>query len=133
MDNNCPENRPRKINKVILTKERSFIMKKYESSNFIQLRREIFTDKDFLELSINAKWLYFVLNELEHRFTGEKQSGFSRSNEELARDCGFCIRTLIRAKQELIKTKWVKFKYAHWEGYKPGKKSEKHISYYELT
>ena len=105
---------------------------KYKPSNFNEVWNEIFQDEEFLKLSSNAKWLYFVLNRLEHRLTGNKPSGFYRSNEDLIKDCNLSDKTLRRAKQELIKTKWVKFKLIHWEGNMPGKKSKKHISYYEL-
>lgn len=76
---------------------------KYGNTFYIQLSREIFTD-NYKSLSINAKWLYVVLNELEHRFTGKNADFFTRSNNQLCEDAGMSLSTLKRAKAELVKT-----------------------------
>ena len=62
---------------------------------FLQLSRKLFHDPEFQKLSINAKWLYVVLNELEHRFSGNKEDFFFRSNNDLAKDAGFSLPTLL--------------------------------------
>lgn len=56
---------------------------KHGNSNYLQLSRSIFTEK-YKTLSINAKWLFVVLNELEQRYTGDEKDYFFRTNEELA-------------------------------------------------
>ncbi len=76
---------------------------KYKDRNYLQLSREIFKSQEFLDLSLAAKWLYFVLCELEHRFIG-KEDFFFRSNEDLAKDANLAGTTLKRAKKELRKT-----------------------------
>ena len=48
---------------------------KHGNSNYLQLSRSIFTEK-YKTLSINAKWLFVVLNELEQRYTGDEKDFF---------------------------------------------------------
>lgn len=45
-------------------------MAKHGNKFYLELPRKIFTD-EYKSLSTNAKWLYAVLKELEHRFAGE--------------------------------------------------------------
>lgn len=108
---------------------------KYKPSKFNEVWNEIFQDEEFLKLSSNAKWLYFVLNRLEHRFTNPSKyesKWFYRKNEDLAKDCNFSIDKLKRAKKELLDTKWVKPGYMHWIDKDTNKKSEEHVCTYEL-
>ena len=56
---------------------------KYNNTNFLQLTRKLFQEQ-YKDLSINAKWLFVVLNELEHRYTGEKEDFFTRSDTQLS-------------------------------------------------
>lgn len=76
---------------------------KHGNSFYLELPRTLFTDK-YKNLSINAKWLYVVLNELEQRFTGKKENFFTRTNDQLCEDTGMSLSTLKRAKAELIET-----------------------------
>lgn len=105
---------------------------KFHNKHFIQLSRDIFAD-EYKTLSINAKWLFVVLNELEHRFTGEKQDFFIRSNEQLSKDTGMSLSTLKRAKSELLKTGLVKTWKCHYVSNDTGKKSEVHYTAYKIT
>lgn len=99
---------------------------------FLQLSRIIFYEPKFQKLSVNAKWLYVVLNELEHRFSGEKDNFFYRSNQDLADDAGFSLPTLKRAKRELIESGLVQVSFMHWVDSETGKRSKKHITAYQI-
>ena len=57
-------------------------MAKYGNSSYLELPKKIFTD-EYKGLSTNAKWLYVVLKELEHRLTGKgpDNSFFSERQE----------------------------------------------------
>lgn len=82
-------------------------MAKYKDGNFIQLSRSIF---EHPELSINAKWLYCVLSELEHRFTGYNPGWFFRRDQDLTKDAGLSRDTLTKARHELIKAELIDLK-----------------------
>ena len=43
---------------------------KHGNKFYLELTREIFTD-EYKDLSVGAKWLFVVLNELEQRYTGK--------------------------------------------------------------
>ena len=104
---------------------------KYNNKNFIQLSRKLFTD-EYSNLSINAKWLFVVLNELEHRFTGKKENFFTRSDAQLAEDTGFSITTLKRAKSELKKTDLIQTWKCHFINTDTGKKSKLYYTAYRI-
>ena len=87
---------------------------------------------EYKSLSQNAKWLFVVLNELEQKYTGENENFFFRSNEDLAQDAGMCLKTLKKAKRELLKTDLVKHWRMHFVNTKTGKKSEKTVSAYRI-
>lgn len=106
-------------------------MAKRKGTFFIQVKRELFTD-EYKELSVNAKWLYVVLNELEHKYTGDKCDFFFRSNEELAKDCNMSLGTFKRAKKELLETDLIQHWHMHFVDTETGKKSEKKISAYRI-
>ena len=104
---------------------------KYKNGNFLQLDRKLFSDR-YKELSINAKWLYTVLVELEHRFTGEEEDFFFRSNEDLSEDTGMSLPTLKRAKEELRQTDLIEIWQTHWVSKETSKRSKKHITAYRI-
>lgn len=105
---------------------------KHNNIYYLQLTRRLF-DEPYKDLSINAKWLFVVLNELEQRYTGDKtENYFYQSNEDLADLCGFSLSTLKRAKAELLKTDLVQSWQGHFEFTDTGKKSEKHFTYYRI-
>lgn len=108
-------------------------MSKYQQGHYIELPRSLFTDKRFLELSDAGKWLFLVLKELEHRYTGMNEDFFFRSNEDLAKDCGWRRTKLTRAKEELKNSGLIQIWQTHWLDQKTGKKSEKHITAYRLN
>jgi len=70
---------------------------KRKAGNFLELSRELFNEERFKKLSLNAKWLYVALNELEHRYTGPNTDFFFRSNEDLAGDTGLSFCKLLIA------------------------------------
>ena len=104
---------------------------KHGNKNYMQLSRLIFTDP-YKDLSINAKWLFVVLNELEQRYTSAESDCFFRSNEELANDCGFSLAVLKRAKAELLKTDLIESYRDHLINAKTGKKTEIRVNYYRV-
>lgn len=103
---------------------------KYNNTNFLQLSREIFTEQ-YRDLTTASKWLFCVLNEMEHRYAKE-DGRFFRSNQDLARDSGLSLRTLIRAKNELIDVGLLKQEYRHLINPETGKRSSKHLCFYRL-
>ena len=67
-----------------------------------------------IELSDRAKLLFLWLNELEQRYTGQHQDYFYRTDEMLAKDMGWNIKTIEKTKKELkasglIRTSRVRF------------------------
>ena len=104
---------------------------KHGNSNYLQLSRSIFTEK-YKTLSLNAKWLFVVLNELEQRYTGNEKDYFFRSNEELAKDCGFSLAGLKRAKAALLKTDLVQTWQSHFVDSETGVKSSVHVTCYRV-
>lgn len=105
---------------------------KRKAGNYLQLSRRIFQGESYEGLSVNAKWLYVVLCELEHRFTGEKDDFFFRSNNDLVKDTGLSLATLKRAKKELLQTDLIQTWQKHFiiDG---NKKSEKKVTVYRLS
>lgn len=105
-------------------------MSKNGNTFYLQLSRKIFTD-EYKNLSREAKWLYVVLNELEHRYTGKNEDFFFRSNEDLSRDAQMSLPVLKKYKKELIESGLIQ----HWLGHfirSDGKKSEKKVSCYRI-
>ena len=104
---------------------------KHNNTFYMQLSRAIFTE-EYKDLSNNAKWLFVVLNELEQRYTGRKEKWFFRTDEELAEDCGWSLRTFKRAKKELAETDLVRIGKMHYADQKSGTKSKVHKTSYEI-
>ncbi len=104
---------------------------KHGNEFYLQLTRTLWAE-EYNSLSITAKWLFVTLNELEQRYSSEGKEGyFFRTDEELAADCGFSIRTLKRAKSELKQTDLIKT----WNSSfitQAGKRSEKHVTCYQI-
>lgn len=83
---------------------------KYNNTFFMQVSREIWNR----DLSDRAKLLFLWLNELEQRYTSTKQNYFYRTDEQLAEDMGWNIKTVRKVKAELkatdlIRTSRVRF------------------------
>lgn len=105
-------------------------MGKHGKRFYLQLSREIFTDKH-KGLSTNAKWLYVVLNELEHRFANDTGDGsFFQSDKDLSTVSGIKMTALKAAKKELIESGLIETWQGHFDN--DGKKSQKHITYYRI-
>ena len=109
-------------------------MAKYKDGNYLQLRRGIFGE-EYKGLSAGAKWLYVVLNELEHRYTSGTEGGanyFYRSNADLASDAGMSEPTIKRHKKELVSAGLIQEWKSHFRNTKTGKLSEKRVTVYRL-
>lgn len=106
---------------------------KYDNTFYMQLSRSIF-DEEHKNLSVGAKWLFVVLNELEQRYCTRKTKWFFRSDEELANDAGYSIGTLKKYKAELKKNAndLVVLGKCHWIDPETGKKSEKAVTSYTI-
>jgi hypothetical protein len=104
---------------------------KHGNEFYMELSRALFAEP-YNELSINAKWLFVTLNELEQRFCGNKENFFFRSNEDLAKDTGLSLSVLKRAKAELIKTDLIKSWQTHFIDKQTNKKSEKKVTAYRV-
>lgn len=105
---------------------------KYGNDYYLQLSRHLFADK-YKDMSINAKWLYVVLNELEQRFTGKDKDWFFRTDEELAKDAGMSEKTLKRAKSELRESGLIEISLVHWIVDKEtGRKSKGKVTKYKI-
>ena len=108
-------------------------MAKYGNTEYMQLTRSIVNEYD--NLSNGAKWLFVVLNELEHRFTTGREGGqdfFFRTNAALAKDARVSETTLKRQKAELKKSGLVQIWQMHWTDPKTGKKSEEKVTAYRI-
>ncbi len=106
---------------------------KHGNGFYLELTRQLWAEK-YGSLSLTAKWLFVTLNELEQRYaSGKTDSFFFRTDEELAADCGFSIRTLKRAKSELKQTDLIKIWTSPFLNEKTGKKSEKHVTCYQIV
>ncbi len=105
-------------------------MSKYNEHPFIQLSRSIFHED--CKLSYKAKWLYCVLSELEHRYTGDKCDYFFRAQSDIKNDSGMDLRTMRAARKELIESGYVDMWQMHWIDKETKKRSEKHVTAYEL-
>lgn len=107
---------------------------KHGNTHFLQLSRALFTDK-YNHLSLGAKYLFVVLNELEQRYTTGRDGGedwFFRTDADLAKDVGVSEATLKRYKAELKKTDLVRIGRMHWTNPETGKKSEKKLTSYRI-
>lgn len=105
---------------------------KRKYGNFLQLSREIFNNEKYKELSKDACWLFVVLNELEHKYTGKKEDFFFRSNQELAIDSRMKLTSMKKAKKELEECKLIQTWQMNWIDTKTKKKSEKHVTAYRI-
>ena len=105
---------------------------KYKEGHFLQLSRDVFANEGFYELSGSTKWVYVILNELEHRYTGEKENYFFRSNEDLAKDANLSVTAIKKAKRELIKLGLIETWQIHFRDVATGKISEKHVTAYRM-
>ena len=105
---------------------------KYRQENgyYLPISRKLFNDKKFKQKSINARWLYAVLCELEHKYTGENEDFFFRSDKDLAEDAGMSTATVWRTKKELKNV--VEMWQMHWVNPDTEKKSKKHVTAYRL-
>ena len=103
---------------------------KRKNGNYLHLSRKLFNNEGFKALSLNAKWLYVVLNELEHKYTGDKENFFFRSNDDLALDTGFSLPTLKKAKREL--KPFIQMWQMHFRDTETKRLSKKHITAFRI-
>lgn len=105
-------------------------MPKYKDGNFLQINRKALHDD--CDLTWRAKWLYVVLSELEHRFTGTKTDFFFRSQKDLEKDTGMNAVTNRKYRKEFIEKGWLQTWKMHWKDTDTGKLSYKHTTAYRL-
>lgn len=107
-------------------------MSKYKANHFGQYSRSAFKKLHLLKTS--SKWLYFVLVELEHKFTGKNEDFFFRSIKDLSVDSGLsqdCVwRSLKELKQSGLIQKW---QMHWWIDKEHTKQSKKRVTAIRLT
>jgi len=105
---------------------------KYGNKYYIELSRETFNNFTYKELPMYSRWIFTVLNELEHRYTGKKEDFFFRADTDLSEDCGISIATIKRYKKPLVDKGLVQHWNMHYIDKETGRKSEKKISAYRI-
>lgn len=103
-------------------------MPKYKNGNFVQINRDIFNEN----YHHKTVYIYVILSELEHRYTGEKEDFFFRALGDLAKDCKMNRTTIVKYRQILIDDDWIHTWKMHYIDKKTGKKSEKHVTAYRV-
>lgn len=106
-------------------------MAKYGNSFYFEITRYLWKEP-YKNMSINAKWLYATLKEVEHRFTNKEQNWFFVTDSELSELSGLSLSSVKRAKVKLKEIGLIKCGYMHWVDNKTGKKSEKKITSYTM-
>jgi hypothetical protein len=105
---------------------------KYDNSFYLQLSREIFKE-EYSGMSIRAKWLFVVLNELEQKYCNKNSNFFLRTDKQLCEDTGYSINTLKKAKAELKKyPELVRISRGHWHYTDTGKSSIQQPTSYQI-
>lgn len=104
---------------------------KYDNDYYLQLSRHLFDDKYF-NLSVNAKWLFVVLNELEQRYCSRDKNYFYRTDNDLVEDSGLSLSTVKRAKKELIEAGLISCNLSPFISDVTNKKSKMHVTVYEI-
>lgn len=101
---------------------------KHGNKHYMQVSRDIWK----YPISDNAKLLFFWLNELEQRYTGETEYYFFRTDADLAADIGWSLKTLKKAKAELKGTDLIECPKVHFIDKETGKKSKKWVTGYKI-
>lgn len=101
---------------------------KHNNTFYMQVSREIWKEP----ISDKAKLLFFWLNELEQRYTGNEVDYFYRTDEELAKDLSWSLKTLKKAKGELKETQLIKLLKVHFIDKETGKRSTKWVTGYRI-
>ena len=81
-------------------------MKNMPSDQFF-MPHNVLEEAKFINLSTSAKVLYMYLCKLKNRLQTKKSDKFYRHISTLSRDVGLCSRTIMKAKQELIKAQYI--------------------------
>ena len=101
---------------------------KHNNVFYMQVSREIWKEP----ISDNAKMLVFWLNELEQRYTGKNVDYFYRTDEELAKDLSWSLKTLKKAKAELKQTELIQLCKVHFIDKETGKRSKRWVTGYRI-
>ena len=102
---------------------------KHHNTNYAEITRLIWN----YDISDNAKLLFFWLNELEQRYTGDYKNYFYRTDQQLAEDLGWNIKTLKKAKAELKTTDLISFgRVRWWLDDEHTKRSKKYVTSYTI-
>jgi hypothetical protein len=108
------------------------LIMKYRKTHFLQFPRKVFTLPLFNDLSINSKWLFTCLIEMEHRFTGPHDDVFYHSDQGLSEMSGVPLRTFKRCKAELRASGLIKTALQRVKT-KAGIEIDKNITVYQLN
>lgn len=107
-------------------------MAKYKKENFVQLSRKLFNNEKFQKLPYQSRWIYTVLVEYEHKYTGETVDFFFHSDKDCAKDCGMKITNFKKYKKILVDSELIEYWLLHFTNDENDKKSERKISAYRL-
>ena len=99
---------------------------KHRTSHYYPFPRQVFPI--LLKSKDSTKWLFTVLCELEHQFTGNKVDFFYRSLKDLSGDTGQSSKTIIKGLKELSMLGLIEKWQMHWTIEDSKKFSEKHIT-----
>ena len=105
--------------------------KQRSGTPYVQVNRNIFNGQ-YPSLSKNAKWLYCVLSDLEHSYTGAEEDFFFYPLESLAKNAKMNRNYTLKARRELEKVGLVQTWQMHWINKETGKKSGRHVTAYRL-
>ena len=105
-------------------------MPKKRKEKFIPFPRKLFHEDTIL--SWKSKWFYTVLCELEHRYTGDHEDFFYRTQKALSEDTGMTPKMNKKCRDELVDYGWIQTWKMHWVDKKTGKKSEKYTVAFRL-
>ncbi len=80
----------------------------------------------------SVRWLYVVLNKLEHRLTGDKRDWFFRSIKQLEKDSGLGHTTIVKGIKLLKEREMIETWQIHRIDKETGEKSEWHITAFRI-
>ena len=77
-----------------------------ENYHFFKVPHSTVSEGEFKKMSLSAQKLFFTICQLANLYAG-KDGYFYRSINNLAKDSGLSVRTVMRAKKELLKNAYI--------------------------
>ncbi len=79
------------------------------NGDFFRISHKVIENEKFKKLKPGAKILYMTLCHLRNRYA-DRSGIFFRDDRSLAADCGLSEKTISKAKQELIKHRFLRWR-----------------------